>query len=238
MRHALRRTLPLAALVLGGVLLRADGLADLKAALKNLPAPTKVRMKIEEDSTEREDGKDRTERRTVVVEDGPEGTQILEDSRPAMGPSPKKGGSKGPGGKRNGDFREALRPAEGLLEQLEKARLLSEKAEPYEGHPARRLKLALDLDMDAEARSHMKQADHEATVWIGQDGLPLAMSHHIEVKARVLLFASVWTKVDIQRRFQRHQDRLLLLDEQADVQGSALGKAFSAKETSRFTLLP
>jgi hypothetical protein len=64
------------------------------------------------------------------------------------------------------------------------------------------------------------------------------MSHHIEVKARVLLFASVWTKVDIQRRFQRHQDRLLLLDEQADVQGSALGKAFSAKETSRFTLLP
>lgn len=238
MRHALRRTLPLAALVLSGAMLPADGLADLKGALKNLPTPTKVRMKIEEDSTEREDGKDRTERRTVVVEDGPEGTQIIEDSRPAMDSSSKKGGSKGPAGTRNGDFREALRPAEGLLQQLEKARLLAEKAEPYEGRPARRLKLALDLDMDAEARGHMKKADHEATVWIGQDGLPLAMSHHIEVKARVLLFASVWTKVDIQRRFQRHQDRLLLLDEQADVQGSALGKAFSAKETSRFTRLP
>ena len=247
----MRRALPVAVLALCGSLLRADGLADLRAALKGLPPPTKVKVRIEEDSQEREEGKDRTEHRTVVVEDGPDGSRILEDSRPApaqagqgeaksggkKGGGKKEGGAKGPV-KRNGDFRDALRPSEGLLEQLEKARLLEEKAETRDGRPARRLKLAMDLDLDAEARSHLKQANHEATVWIGQDGLPMAMTHRIEMKARVLLFASVWTKIEIQRRFQWHQNRLLLLDEQADVQGAALGKTFSAKDTTRCTPQP
>lgn len=241
----MRRALPVALLALCGSLLRADGLADLKAALKGLPQPTTVKVRIEEDSQEREEGKDRAERRTVVVEDGPDGPRILEDSRPAPARATqagrtadgKKGGGTGPV-KRGGDFKDALRPAEGLLEQLEKARLLEEKADTRDGRPARRLRLALDLDLDAEARGHLKQADHEATVWIGQDGLPVAMTHRIEVKARVLLFARVWTKIDIQRRFQWYHNRLLLLDEQADVQGSALGKAFSAKETTRCTPLP
>ena len=240
----MRPGLPLAlSLLLCGPLLRADGLSDLKAALKGLPAPAKVRVKVEAESLERESGKDTTEHRTAVVEDGPEGLRVLEDSRPAAtptkAPTKTKGASKGPGSakKGSGDFHDELRPAEGLLEQLEKARLLEEKAEAYEGRPARRLKLAMDLDLDAEARSHMKKADYEATVWIGPDGLPLAMAHRIEIKARVLLLASVWTKIDIRRRFQRVQNRLLVLDEQADVQGSALGKAFSAKETTRCSVL-
>lgn len=232
--------LPMAlALLLCGALLRADGLSDLKAALKGLPAPSKVKVKVEAESLERESGKDSTERRTTVVEDGPEGMRILEDSRAAAAPAKAKGGTRTPGAtkKGSGEFHDELRPAEGLLEQLEKARLLEEKAEAYEGRPARRLRLAMDLDLDAEARSHMKKADYEATVWVGPDGLPLAMDHRIEVRARVLLLASVWTKIDIRRRFQRIQNRLLVLDEHADVQGSALGKAFSAKETTRCTVL-
>lgn len=234
----MRPALPLA-LLLCGVLLRADGLADLKAALKGLPAPAKVRVKVEEESQERESGKDTVERRTALVEDGPEGLRILEDSRPASAPAKAKGTSKGPGPAKmgSGEFHDNLRPAEGLLEQLEKARLLEERAEAHEGRPARRLRLAMDLDLDAEARSHLKQADYEVTVWIGADGLPLAMVHRIEVRARVLLLASVWTKIDIHRRFQRVQNRLLVLEERAEVQGSALGKAFSAKETTRCSVL-
>ncbi|WP_243304706.1 hypothetical protein [Geothrix oryzisoli] len=233
----MRPALPLA-LLLCGALLRADGLSDLKAALKGLPAPSKVKVKVEAESLERESGKDRTERRTTVVEDGSEGMRVLEDSR-AAAPAKAKGSNRAPGAakKGSGEFHGELRPAEGLLEQLEKARLLEEKAEAYEGRPARRLRLAMDLDLDAEARNHIKKADYEATVWIGPDGLPLAMDHRIEVRARVLLLASVWTKIDIRQRFQRAQDRLLVLEEHADVQGSALGKSFSAKETTRCTVL-
>jgi hypothetical protein len=234
----MRPALPFALLTLCGSLLQADGLSDLKAALRGLPAPAKVRVKVEAESLEREAGKDSTEHRTTVVEDGPEGTRILEDTRPATAPAKAKGSAKpGAAKKGSGEFHDDLRPAEGLLEQLEKARLLEEKAEAYEGRPARRLKLAMDLDLDAEARSHLKKADYEATVWIGLDGLPLAMVHRIEIKARVMLVASVWTKIDIRRRFQRVQNRLLVLDEQADVQGAALGKSFSAKDTTRCAVL-
>lgn len=233
--------LPLA-LLLSGPLLLADGLADLKAALRAQPAPAKVKVKVEAESLERESGKDTVTRHTALVADGPEGIQVLQDSRgtaDAQVPDAlKKGSSRSGVRKGGGAYHGELRPAEDLLEQLEKARVLEEKAEAYEGRPARRLKLALDLDLDAEAREHLKRADHEATVWIGTDGLPLAMTHRIEIRARVLLLATVWTKIDIRRRFQQAQGRLLVLDEQADVQGSALGKAFSAKETTRCSLVP
>jgi hypothetical protein len=241
----MRPAFSFAVLALCGSLLQADGLSDLKAALRGLPAPAKVRVKVEAESLERESGKDVIERRTTVVEDGPEGLRILEDSRPATAPVKAQGkgngkdASKGPGSvkKGSGEFHDELRPAEGLLEQLEKARVLEEKVEAYEGRPARRLKLALDLDLDAEARSHLKKAEHEATVWISQDGLPLAMVHRIEIKARVMLVATVWTKIDIRRRFQRVQNRLLVVNEQADVQGAALGKSFSAKETTHCSVV-
>lgn len=173
----MRPSLPLV-LLLCGALLRADGLSDLKAALKGLPAPAKVRVKVEAESLERESGKDSTERRTTVVEDGPEGMRILEDSRPAAAPAkPSAKTAKVPGSakKGSGEFHDELRPAEGLLEQLE--------------------------------------------------------------KARVMLLATVWTKIDIRRRFQRAQNRLLVLDERAEVQGSALGKSFSAKDTTRCAVL-
>jgi len=225
------------ALALSGTLLQADGLADLKAALKSLPQASKVCARIEEESREQEGGKDHIERRTVRLEDGPEGTRILEDSRPGSpanrtnpgNANAKKGGSP---------FEGILRPAAGLLEQLDKARLVEEKPDTREGQPVRRLKLVMSMDLDAEAKSTLKKAVHEATIWIGANGLPIAMDQQIEIKARILLVATVWTKVDIHIRYQRNQGRLLVLEERSDVQGSAMGKSFSAHETTRCSVLP
>lgn len=226
------------ALLLCSTLLRADGLSDLKAALQGLPVPGKIRVRVEEESLEHESGKDTLERRTALVEDSPGGARILEDSRGMAVPARAKGAAPSQGKKGSGPFEDELRPAGGLLRQLEKARLVEERAEPFEGRPARRLKLALEMDLDAETRGRLKQADHEATVWVGEDGLPLAMTHRIEVRARVMLVASVWTKIDIRQRFQHVQGRLLLLDEQAEVQGAALGKSFGGKDTTRCRVMP
>jgi len=231
------RVILVTALAFSGTLLRADGLTDLKAALKALPQAPKVRVLINEESSEREGGKDHHERRTVRLEDGPEGTRILEDSRlPALAGK----SNPGPSNAKQGDrpFEGILRPAAGLLEQLDQARLVEEKPDTREGQPVRRLKLVMELKLDAEAKSKLKKAAQEATVWIGADGVPLAMDQQIEIKARVLLVASVWTKVDIRIRYQRHQGRLLVLEERSDVQGSALGKSFSAQEATRCSVLP
>ncbi len=225
------------ALALCGTLLQADGLADLKAALKALPRGPKVRVHIEEESREPEGGKDRLECRTVRLEDGPEGTKVLEDSRP-VAPGKKSNPDAPTAKKGDSPFQGILHPAVALLEQLDKARLVEEKLETREGKPARRLKLAMDLALDAEAKANLKKATHEATVWIGADGVPLAMDQRIEIKARVLLVASVWTKVDIHIRYQLNQGRLLVLEERSDVQGSAMGKSFSAQETTRCSVLP
>jgi hypothetical protein len=232
----MRRAIPLA-LALGATLLHADGLGDLRAALRGLPPAAKVRLKVESDSRSLEDGKHEATHRSTTLEDGPEGTRILEDSHPSL---PAKKGAVSLGAQKKGsrDFQEILHPSEGLLELLEKARLLEDRPDTWEGRPARRLKLGLDLDLDPEARSHVKQAVHEATVWLGADHLPLAMDQHLELKLRVLLLANIWTKVDITRKFQRAQNRLLVLEEQAKAQGTAMGKAFSSLETTRCTLLP
>ena len=225
------------ALALSGTLLQADGLADLKAALKALPQASKVSARIEEESREQEGGKDHIERRTVRLEDGPGGTRILEDSRlpaPAGKSNPDTSNAK----KGDRPFEGVLRPAAGLLEQLDKARLVEERPETREGQPVRRLKLVLEMKLEAEAKSKLKKAVHEATVWIGADGLPIAMDQQIEIKTRVLLVATIWTKVDIHIRYQRNQGRLLVLEERSDVQGSAMGKSFSTHETTRCRVLP
>jgi len=227
----------LATLTLCGSLLQADGLADLKAALKALPMAPNIRAIIEEESREREDGKDRIEHRTVQVEDGPEGTTIRLEGRPV---TPAKPSTPGAPGVKKGTraFQGTLRPALELLEKLDKARLLEEKPDTWEGQPVRRLKLAMDLKLDEEGKGSVKKASHEAMVWIGTDGVPLAMDQQIEVKVRVLLVASVWTKVKIHIQFQRIHGRLLVREERSDMQGSALGKAFGSQELTRCSVLP
>ncbi len=225
------------ALALCGPLLHADGLADLKAALKALPQAPKIRALIEEESKEREAGKDHIERRTVQVEDGPDGTRILEDGGPVI-PGEKSTPDPSDGKKGGRQFDGTLRPALELIEKLDRARLLEEKPDTWEGQPTRRLKLAMELKLDAEAKSHLKKAVHEATIWIGADGVPLAMDQQIEMKVRVLLVASVQTKVDIRIRYQRIHGRLLVLAERSDMQGSAIGKSFGSQEVTRCRVLP
>lgn len=230
MHHAIR----LATLALASGLLQADGLADLKAALSALPQTAKVRIQLEEESRETEGGKDQLERRSRQVEAGPGGLRILADSRQPSAP----GQQKVTPGEADGALQAALHPTVGLLHDLARARVLEEVAGTWEGRPARRLKVALELGLDQEARSHLKRAQREATLWLGPDGLPYAMTERVELQIRVLLVASVRTQVDIQRRFLRTQDRLLVAEERSSVQGSALGKAFSTLETTRCHVLP
>ncbi len=224
----------LATLALVSGLLQADGLTDLKTALSGLPQTAKVRVQIEEESRETEGGKEQIERRSRQVEEGPGGMRILADSRQPSAPATQKAAPVEDGG----SIQAALRPSAGLLLDLAKARVLEEKAETWEGRPARRLKVSLELNLNQEARSHLKRALREATLWLGPDGLPYAMTERVELQIRMFLVASVRTQVDIHRRFLRTQDRLLVAEERSSVQGSAMGKAFRTLETTRCSVLP
>ena len=218
--------------------LRADGLSDLRAALKALPAHEAVRAKIEQDSLDREEGTETRSHRTTVVEDGPEGMKVLEDTGAPAHPGRSGKPGKVPGSGEPEGFRGELRPQEELLKMLEKARLLEDRMDSFEGKPARRLRLALNLDLDKEAQGYIKRFDQELVVWLDPQNLPLALDLKMEVRARAMLFFSVRTGIRVHERFQRYKDRLLTAEARTEVEGVAVGKAFGGTETTRCSLMP
>jgi hypothetical protein len=221
------------------VLLRADGLSDLITNLKRLDAKELVRLKIDEDSTESEDGKDRHEQRSVQLEDGPAGTRVLQDSASGSAKKVKHDVQMG-SEKAKGDssWRRQVRAHQDLLEELDRAKLLEDRPDVLDGQPMRRLRLSLDLDLDEDARKHVKQASHEAILWLGPDGLPVAMQRDLEIRVRALAFIHVWTKISSWNRFKRVQDRLISTEARDTVEGKAMGRAFSAREITLCAVQP
>lgn len=215
--------------------LRADALADLTSRLRALKAQTPVTLKIVQTSTEWDEGKARQEVRTLRAAEGPEGLRVLEDSgagRPAgtsKDPTAQKGRST---------WSRQFRGHEDLLEELGKAKLVGEAADTLEGRSVRRLRLALDLDLDESARKHLKRAVMEATLWLGGDGLPVAMERHLDLDVRAMVFVKVWTKVDSRYRFLRVQDRLLTVEATDEVSGEAMGHPFRTQVHTQATLQP
>ena len=218
--------------------LRADGLSDLRAALKALPAQEAVRAKVEQDSLDREEGTETRHHRTTVVEDGPGGMKILEDTGAPAHPERKGKPGKVPGTGETEGFRSELRAQEELLEMLKKARLLEDRMDSFEGRPARRLRLALDLNLDEDARKYLKRFDQDLVVWLDPQNLPLALDLQMEVRARAMLFFSVRTGIRVHERFQRYRDRLLTAEARTEVEGVAVGKPFGGTETTRCSPMP
>jgi hypothetical protein len=210
-------------------LLRADTLSELKAALKKLPAREPVRVKVVQKGWEEEGGKREALDETFTVADGPGGVHV--DGKKAR--NSRKGLQAGENGGSG-----YVRPQEELLDALAEARLLEEKADTYEGKPVRRLRLALDADLDADTKAHLKRAVAEGTVWVGPDGLPVAWQRNLELKMRMMLVFSMDLKLEVRRRFLRHRDRLLVASESADVKGQAMGRAFAAESRAEGRVEP
>ena len=235
MRHAIPTLL---LLVCTGPGLRADALSDLTVRLKALKAQTPITLKLEQTSTEWDEGKERKEVRTLKVAEGLGGLKVLEDS----GASSAFRSTKAPGDptakKGDSQWRRQFRAQEDLLEELEKATLVGESPEVLEGRPVRRLRLKLSLDLDEEARKHVKRSTMEATLWLGADGLPVAMDRRIDLAVRAMIFVKVWTKVDSHYRFLRVQDRLITTEATDAVEGEAMGHAFKVRVFTKATPQP
>lgn len=235
MRHAITMLLTLVCTVPG---LRADTLTDLKARLKALKAETPITLKLEQTSTELDEGKEKKEVRTLKVAEGPGGIKVLEDSGASGAARPGKAPGDPTARKGDSQWRRQLRAQADLLEELEKATLVGESPEQLEGRPVRRLRLKLNLDLDEDARKHVKRSTMEATLWLGADGLPLAMERRIDLEVRAMLFIKVWTKVDSRYRFLRVQDRLITTEATDAVEGEAMGHAFKVRVFTKATPQP
>lgn len=223
--------------------LRADGLSDLKGALQRLKGrdPLVAHAEIHTWSRSGKKGAEPVQgSATVRLEDGPQGLKLgwtpaqLERLAQTKGKPAKDG--EGSALKALG-LEEALRlmrAAEDLLSDLEEATLVSESVEAWEGRPARKLVLNLSLGMDKEDRGPIKEARSVATLWIGPEGAPYAMTHQLDLKGRVLLIRFEVHHA-AQRRFQVHQGRLLLVHEDRTDSGSGAGEKGEGRTLLKLT---
>jgi hypothetical protein len=209
-------------------LLRADALSDLRSALKALPAQQPVKLTVVQKGWDEEEGKRNAYEETIVAADGPEGART-------QGRLRKAGRSEG---RHRNEGTSWVRPHEDLLREMEAAKVIEERAETLDGRPVRRLRLAVDPDLDEEARKHLKRAVSECTVWVGADGLPVAWRRDLDMKVRAMLIFSVEMQLQVQRRCQKHQDRLVVVSEAVDVKGSAMGHPFAAEGRSTARVEP
>lgn len=211
--------IPALLLAASSVLLHADTLADLKAALRALPAKQPVRLSVAQKGWDEEEGKRNAYEETFTASDGPDGASLQGRARSA----------KVSGGIRRDEGTSWVRPHEDLLQDLAEAKVLEERGDSFDGRPVRRLRLAVAPDLDEDARKHVKRAVSECTVWVGPDGLPVAWRRDLDMKVRAMLFFSMEMNLAVQRRFQKHQDRLVVVSEAVDVRGKAMGHPFAAE---------
>ena len=178
------------ALALASAAAHADGLADLKAALERLQEPAPLKATLDSNVWRRNgEGKDADEtsgQAMVAIEDGARGMQLsysremlarldAEATAVARNPNAKTPTLNAAREFSPTDLRPMISAASSLSHMLEKTSFLSEKADVYQGKPARVLSFAQGIDaLSDRDRKYVKEFDGRLTIWIAADGTPLA----------------------------------------------------------------
>ncbi len=235
-------------LILSGLAARADTLSDLKAALIRLTAQDPVKAKVELQISSRNGDADKPAEQgaaTAQAEAGPDGLRILfsrDEIRAAAQelqskntdpPSPVRRALGALSAARVQDY---LDGAPALLRLLDGAELTGEKADTWQGRPARLLSLKLNPRMSERDRKRIKELDAAAQIWVGRDGVPLAAESHVMTRGRALLVISFESSTTEEFRFARVGDRLVVIRHVRENSGSAGGENGSQKTVAILTV--
>jgi hypothetical protein len=131
---------------------------------------------------------------------------------------------------------ECVNYAPGLLRELDGAQLKAERSDTYQGKPARVLELSLVERAPDDEHINMKESVHTATVWIGQDNLPLAATVTHRRKAKVLVFLSFEQQAKEDFVFSQVANRLVVL--KRDEQGTAKGLGSDGQYHNTYSFTP
>jgi hypothetical protein len=214
----------------------ADGLTDLRATLGRLPATTPVHGTFDVTSTERssEDDKADDGRATVGFEIGDSGLHIIyprnmlaqatqearAEARDPEKPTPIRSGA---GHVRPLHVAELLDGAAALSILLESAQFVQIRPANLGGRPARLLSFKLVPKMSKSESKHVKKIESALSVWVGEDGTPLAAEESTSIKASFLLISFEadqkhnWT-------YARNGDRLVVTRYESNDKSDGLGQ--------------
>jgi len=225
---------------------RADGQADLRAALARLPgqAPLKANAQARDwrRTGEGKDAKETQGQATIVLEDGPRGLQPLyshellahadAESRAAVkDKSAPKPLSQGLAQLGFNELRALSSAAPALQREIDDAQFKGETAEAWGGKPARKLQFEGSLDRLPEGdRKYVRDFKLVLSVWIGADGTPLASLRHFDVSGRAFVVVTFEQHSDERRSYAVVGDRLVATNDEE--KGSAKG----AGETQEYRI--
>ncbi|HEY3399647.1 MAG TPA: hypothetical protein VGK03_03360 [Geothrix sp.] len=238
--------LRLLAILLVGGLLQADALSDLRSTLAHLNGQEPVKASVDYHYWSKQ-GDEKSPvitegRATTIVEESPQGLkmswnrallQAAEQEARVQAKDPEKKATtrRAIEGLRALEVSGYLNGAEDLLSTLDQCRLLEEKAEPWQGKPARRLQFKLTPRLSRQDQKYVKDLDATATVWIGADGLPLAAETQTRMKGRALLVISFEQQQKTSSQFTRIGNRLVVVHHVQESSGSGGGERGQSRTT-------
>jgi len=232
--------------------LQADGVADLKAALARLPGSTPLKGTLTVNRWNKNgEGKEAVElsgQASAWVEDGPLGLRVMWD-RALL----SKFGQEGRATRKDPDAKtpttmglNALTPrlvadrinaAEAVAGELEHANFQGEKAETWNGRPARLLSFDLTTGgLNKQTRKYVKEFTGTVQIWIDEAGVPLATTTKASVKGRFFLVASFSQEREESYTYQKVGDRLVCVKSEFSSSGSGAGEKQRLRDTSSFTI--
>jgi hypothetical protein len=216
---------------------RADGLADLRAALARLPGTTPLKATLEARDWRRTgEGKELEEHQGAVsigLEDGPRGLvpvygrdllaradaeqRVAVKDKKAAKPIEQTLGQLGVA-----ELHAIASAAPALAREIDEATFRSESDDTLDGKAARRLVFETGIDsLPEKDRKYAKEFKSVLTVWIGADGAPLACSRRLDVAGSAFVVIKFEMHDEQARSFAVVGDRLVALRD--DQKGSAKG---------------
>jgi len=239
-RTTFASALTLAATLLAAPLARADGLADLKAALARLQAQTPLKATLEVKTSEKEgEGTDAVQKQgeaSVALEDGPRGLQVLyakellarmevESRQVARDPKAKTPTVWAVGKLDSSEVLRMTSAANALGRRLDESVFKSEKADSFGGKPARLLTFTLPLSrLPEQQRKYVKEFDSTLSIWIAADGTPLASATNTSVKGRAFVVVSFEAVDEDNLTYGVAGDRLMTLRSESHSTSSGAGE--------------
>ncbi len=178
----------------------ADALTDLRVALTQLAATTPVHGGFEVTSTNKSSDEDQPfqGKASVGFDIGEAGLRILypkttlmqanqEARLEAADPDRQTPARSGMGRIRALQLAELLDGGASLSLELLTAQLIDAKPTTYRGKPARLVALKLSPKLSKGTSKRVKKVDATLSVWLGDDGVPMAAERNFSLKASFML---------------------------------------------------
>lgn len=182
-------------------LARADAVADVRATLARLQPTQPLAATLRVSSTVKDDeGKTTHAQLQLSVASGSEGLNLgfspalLQRAAREAAINAKNKDAPTPIGDLLGELSPvSVQPmvdfAPVLLRQLDGATLASQSDEAYDGKPAHLLLFDVPLPASASKQMTIKHYTGQIKVWLGADGVPVAVQRVVQVKGRKLLIS-------------------------------------------------